>query len=56
MYFEAKGLDVTPNMIDKLKKVNDQSSIKCLKKIYYEEINHVRKKHTEKDVTFCNKA
>ena len=42
MYFEARGLDVSPDMINKLNKVNDQKSVKCLKKIYFDEINHVK--------------
>ena len=42
MYFEARGLDVSPKMIEKLKNVKDEKSAKCLKKIYFDEISHVK--------------
>ncbi len=41
MILEARGLDVTPMMIEKLKKVGDDKSAKCLQIIYEEEISHV---------------
>ncbi|PPR77691.1 MAG: hypothetical protein CFH01_01410 [Alphaproteobacteria bacterium MarineAlpha2_Bin1] len=42
MYFEARGLDVSPHMIEKLSKANDHKSVKCLTRIYNDEINHVK--------------
>ncbi|MBL41114.1 MAG: rhamnosyltransferase [Rhodospirillaceae bacterium] len=42
MYFEARGLDVSPDIIEKLSKVKDHKSVKCLEKIYKDEINHVK--------------
>lgn len=39
---EARGLDVTPAMLDKLKKAGDQEAVEHLNIILEEEINHVR--------------
>ena len=39
---EARGLDVTPGMINHLKKVNDKALIAILEIIHNEEIGHVR--------------
>ena len=41
MVLEARGLDVTPSMIEKLKKNRDLESAKILKTIYNDEIGHV---------------
>ncbi len=41
MVLEARGLDVTPNMIAKLENVQDTKSADILKIIYEEEIGHV---------------
>lgn len=41
MVLEARGLDVTPNMIRNLEKVDDIRSANILKTIYEEEIGHV---------------
>ena len=41
MVLEARGLDVTPGMIEKLNKVGDLDSANILKTIYNDEINHV---------------
>jgi len=41
MVLEARGLDVTPNMIVKLKNVGDDESAEILSTIYNEEISHV---------------
>ncbi|MCF6274210.1 MAG: ferritin-like domain-containing protein [Robiginitomaculum sp.] len=41
MVLEARGLDVTPGMIEKLKSVSDAKSAKILGIIYDEEIPHV---------------
>jgi len=41
MVLEARGLDVTPNMIKKLTEVGDTKSADILKIIYNEEIGHV---------------
>jgi len=41
MVLEARGLDVTPAMITKLRSVNDQTSADILQTIYTEEIAHV---------------
>ena len=38
---EARGLDVTPQMITNFENVGDQLSADCLKVIYEEEIGHV---------------
>ncbi len=42
MVLEARGLDVTPNMIEKLTRVNDKESVEILEIIYAEEIDHVK--------------
>lgn len=39
---EARGLDVTPGMIDRLEKVADDDAVAILKTIYNDEIQHVR--------------
>jgi len=39
---EARGLDVTPNMIKKLESVNDASAAEILNIIYQDEIGHVK--------------
>ena len=39
---EARGLDVTPSMIDKLENVGDSAGVQILQTIYLEEIEHVR--------------
>ncbi len=41
MILEARGLDVTPNMIQKLNSVGDHKSAEILETIYTEEIGHV---------------
>jgi len=41
MVLEARGLDVTPGMIEKLTQVRDMESVNILKTIYNEEIGHV---------------
>jgi len=41
MVLEARGLDVTPGMIDRLVSVGDTESADCLRVIYTEEIAHV---------------
>jgi len=41
LVLEARGLDVTPVMIDKLKAVDDRESAAVLEVIYREEIGHV---------------
>ncbi len=38
---EARGLDVTPGMIDKLRSVGDDATVACLEIILDEEIRHV---------------
>jgi len=38
---EARGLDVTPGMIEKLKQVNDSTSVRVLERILRDEIGHV---------------
>lgn len=40
---EARGLDVTPAMIDKLKAMNDQVGVSILTRIYQDEIGHVER-------------
>ena len=40
---EARGLDVTPGMIKRLKSVNDQNAVDILNIIYEDEIGHVEK-------------
>ena len=42
MVLEARGLDVTPNMIEKLTQVGDHESAAILHVIYDDEIGHVR--------------
>jgi len=42
MVLEARGLDVTPAMIDKLKTVGDMDSVAILEIIYAEEVGHVK--------------
>lgn len=42
LVLEARGLDVTPNMIVKLRKVGDDKSAEILEIIYKDEIQHVR--------------
>lgn len=42
MILEARGLDVTPGLIDKLSDVNDNATAKTLTRIYEDEIGHVR--------------
>ena len=39
---EARGLDVTPTMIDKLNNVGDQAAVDILQVIYQDEIGHVK--------------
>ena len=39
---EARGLDVTPAMIERLENVDDQAAIAILKVIYQDEIGHVK--------------
>ena len=41
MILEARGLDVTPGMIERLKRVGDEDSAAVLQVIYEEEIGHV---------------
>ncbi|MCK0069865.1 ferritin-like domain-containing protein [Kordiimonas laminariae] len=41
MVLEARGLDVTPNMIEQFRKNGDEASADVLKTIYEEEISHV---------------
>lgn len=41
LILEARGLDVTPEMIDRLRAVGDEESIAALEVIYAEEIGHV---------------
>ena len=41
MVLEARGLDVTPNMIEQFRKNGDEVSADVLKTIYEEEISHV---------------
>jgi uncharacterized ferritin-like protein (DUF455 family) len=38
---EARGLDVTPGMIDKLRGVGDEATVACLEVILDEEVRHV---------------
>lgn len=42
MVLEARGLDVTPGMIERLEAAGDEESATALKVIYSEEIGHVR--------------
>jgi uncharacterized ferritin-like protein (DUF455 family) len=39
---EARGLDVTPAMIDKFQQVGDVAAVAILERIYQDEIGHVR--------------
>ena len=39
---EARGLDVTPPMIDKFQQVGDSAAVAILQRIYRDEIGHVR--------------
>ncbi len=41
LVLEARGLDVTPDMIEKLKRQDDTASVAVLQTIYDEEIGHV---------------
>jgi uncharacterized ferritin-like protein (DUF455 family) len=41
MVLEARGLDVTPGMIDLFKKVEDPKTVEALETIYAEEVGHV---------------
>lgn len=41
MVLEARGLDVTPGMIDLFRKVDDQETVAALEVIYAEEVAHV---------------
>ena len=41
MVLEARGLDVTPMMIEKLEQVGDQETVAALRVIYEDEITHV---------------
>jgi len=41
MVLEARGLDVTPNMIELFKKAGENMAVKYLEQIYSEEVNHV---------------
>ena len=41
LLLEARGLDVTPGMIDKLESVGDTDSVAVLKVIYQDEVGHV---------------
>lgn len=41
LVLEARGLDVTPGMINRLKSVGDRESVSVLEVIYSEEIQHV---------------
>jgi uncharacterized ferritin-like protein (DUF455 family) len=40
-YLEARGLDVTPGMIERMEKLDDQRSAAILRVIYEQEIGHV---------------
>ena len=42
MVLEARGLDVTPALIEKFKAAGDHASVKALEVIYTEEIDHVK--------------
>jgi uncharacterized ferritin-like protein (DUF455 family) len=41
LVLEARGLDVTPGMIEKLRRQGDEASVAALELIYREEIGHV---------------
>ena len=38
---EARGLDVTPGMIEKLRQARDEATVACLEIILQEEVRHV---------------
>lgn len=40
---EARGLDVTPAMIDKLAAIGDETGVAILKRIYQDEVGHVER-------------
>ncbi|MDD2767783.1 MAG: ferritin-like domain-containing protein [Methylococcus sp.] len=40
-YMEARGLDVTPGMIERLRQVGDERSVAILERILHDEIGHV---------------
>lgn len=40
---EARGLDVTPAMIDKLRELDDQAGVAILTRIYEDEVGHVER-------------
>jgi uncharacterized ferritin-like protein (DUF455 family) len=42
MVLEARGLDVTPATVARLRAAGDQTSASILERIYTDEINHVR--------------
>ena len=42
MVLEARGLDVTPDMIEKFERYGDEKAVKALKTIYREEVGHVQ--------------
>ncbi|MEO1657611.1 MAG: ferritin-like domain-containing protein [Pseudomonadota bacterium] len=42
LILEARGLDVTPGLIEKLNSIGDHASADVLKRIYEDEIGHVR--------------
>ncbi len=42
MVLEARGLDVTPNMVERLKRFGDDTGAQVLETIYEEEIDHVK--------------
>ena len=42
MVLEARGLDVTPDMIEKFERYGDQHAVDALKTIYREEVGHVQ--------------
>jgi uncharacterized ferritin-like protein (DUF455 family) len=41
LVLEARGLDVTPEMIEKLRRQDDAESVAALETIYREEVEHV---------------
>ncbi|MEM7212768.1 MAG: DUF455 family protein [Pseudomonadota bacterium] len=41
MVLEARGLDVTPSMIETFRKADDPESVEALETIYAEEVGHV---------------
>ncbi len=42
MVLEARGLDVTPDMIEKFERYGDENAVNALKTIYREEVGHVQ--------------